>query len=142
MSRDDTRADGTTSAEIQVELFGPMPGGQVQLSALWSYDPRDPFAVHVDFRLPFDGATRWTFARDLLAAGLDVPSGDGDVALAPELGHRRVLLMLCGSGGAAVLRCEQASLHGFLNSTFAEVPGGAERCAEELDRWLKTVQPA
>jgi hypothetical protein len=47
-----------------------------------SYNPRDPYAVQVHFR-GVETVT-WTFARELLATGLDASAGDGDVQIWPS----------------------------------------------------------
>ncbi|MFF2045426.1 SsgA family sporulation/cell division regulator [Kitasatospora sp. NPDC058170] len=126
------------TAQIQVGLI-TAEGDGVAVHSAWVYDTRDPLAVGIDFRLSVGTCQRWVFARALLAEGLDSPAGEGDVVFAPEADGVHVLMLLCGVDGAAVLRTRTGDLRGFLRSTYACLPQGAERCGDALDRWLPTV---
>ncbi|MFE0461157.1 SsgA family sporulation/cell division regulator [Kitasatospora sp. NPDC058965] len=124
------------SSTIPVELVCAGIGERITFDATWWYDAQDPFAVHVDFLLPLGLTERWSFGRDLLAEGLEVPTGRGDVLIEPDEDHRHVLLQLRGAHGSALLRTEEASLYAFLDRSYAQVPAGAEQCEADLDRWL------
>ncbi|MER8184669.1 SsgA family sporulation/cell division regulator [Kitasatospora sp. NPDC094015] len=116
---------------------------RLPIRSLWRYDAGDPFAVHVDFDVPPDAPEHWAFARDLLAEGLDVPAGHGDVLIRPEAGHRHVTLELCGvDGSTAVLRAQSAGLVDFLRRSFAEVPAGCEQYLTDLDGWIRRTLDA
>ncbi|WP_051969705.1 SsgA family sporulation/cell division regulator [Kitasatospora azatica] len=124
------------TAQVELDLLVPGLDDRICLLSTWAYDARDPLAVHVDFMLPFGGTQRWTFARELLTEGLDVPAGGGDVLIEPEEDHDHVLVLLRGTNGSAVLRAEEHPLREFLDRSYASVPSGSERCADELERWL------
>ncbi|MEU9130549.1 SsgA family sporulation/cell division regulator [Kitasatospora sp. NPDC048540] len=114
------------------------PAIELPVRSTWTHDPRDPFAVHVDFHVPAGAPEHWVFARDLLAEGLDVPAGQGDVLIEPEIGHRHVLLLLRGvDGSTAVLRTPSAALEEFLQRSFAGVPSGREQYRADLDGWIR-----
>jgi hypothetical protein len=70
---------------------------------------------------------RWTFGRDLLAAGLYEPAGDGDVHVWPCLdaqGHAVVIVELCSPDGEALVQARTGDLTAFVEKmTKAVVPG-------------------
>ncbi|GAA1976111.1 SsgA family sporulation/cell division regulator [Kitasatospora viridis] len=128
------------TAEVAVELLVPGQDERIPLRSTWAYHSYDPLAVRVDFLLPLGAPERWTFARELLAEGLDAPAGDGDVVLEPEADLDHVLVLLRGAdGAAAVLRAEEQGLRDFLDRSYARVPSGGEQCAAALDHWLGAV---
>lgn len=92
------------------------------------YRAEDPFEV----RLVFAGlgAVQWSFARDLLRAGLCEASGLGDVRVWPAEAAGQVFLRLSSPAGEAVFAADVAHLRGFVALTEALVPRGEE------GRWL------
>ncbi|MFJ5234263.1 SsgA family sporulation/cell division regulator [Kitasatospora sp. NPDC088391] len=112
------------------------------------YRSDDPLAVRMLFPAEYavDGAAdaqvvstepeiEWVFARQLLAEGLDVPSGEGDVHLRPVAGLR-TLVELRSPDGVALLRFERAGLRRFLWSSYLAVPAGQELAGLDYDRAL------
>ena len=49
------------------------------------YSGSDPYAVRMAFHVGTDEPVEWIFARDLLAAGIESPQGEGDVRVWPSL---------------------------------------------------------
>ncbi|WAL71979.1 SsgA family sporulation/cell division regulator [Kitasatospora sp. YST-16] len=99
-------------------------------------DPADPYA---DLPAepspgPADGV-EWVFARQLLAAGLDLPSGEGDVHVRPALGTRTVV-ELRSPEGVALLQFDRADLRRFLWHSYLAVPEGRELSHLDCDRAL------
>ncbi|MEU5388258.1 SsgA family sporulation/cell division regulator [Kitasatospora cineracea] len=99
-------------------------------------DPADPYA---DLPTepspgPADGV-EWVFARQLLAAGLDLPSGEGDVHVRPALGTRTVV-ELRSPEGVALLQFDRADLRRFLWHSYLAVPEGRELSHLDCDRAL------
>ncbi|MFF5428139.1 MULTISPECIES: SsgA family sporulation/cell division regulator [unclassified Streptomyces] len=93
------------------------------------YDPDDPWAVRVTFRLSLGRVVDWTFSRDLLRSGTRVLSGEGDVRLWPlRCGGRegRVRLRLGQAGAYAMVDVDRAGLRDWLATTYAAVPEGEE----------------
>lgn len=112
-----------------------VPGDEpLPVDATLEYDAGDPFAVHLDI-VAGDGVVRWSFARDLLTAGVDAPAGDGDVRIIPLSGRdgRRVRIQLSSPDGAAVLEAPLTEMVEFLAATFAAVPTGTESDLVDID---------
>src|SRR4051795_1247742 len=59
--------------------------GEADLDAELRYDPSDPFAVSLAIGVDCGEPVVWTFARDLLAAGVNSPTGEGDITIEPDL---------------------------------------------------------
>jgi hypothetical protein len=110
---------------------------------LFSYDARDPYAVRIAFRSPHagrEGAVTWLVARELLRAGLDQPTGDGDVRVVPTAAKSDVLfLRLRAPSGEALMEMSRAALAAFVRGTETLVPFGAEAAAIDLDDELATL---
>ncbi|MFD9031042.1 SsgA family sporulation/cell division regulator [Streptomyces sp. NPDC059567] len=99
------------------------------VEATFHYDPDDPWAVRVTFRLPPGRLVDWTFSRELLRSGTRVLSGEGDIRLWPlRCGGRegRVRMRLGPAGAFAVVDVDRAGLRSWLGETYVAVPEGAE----------------
>ncbi|MFB7948284.1 SsgA family sporulation/cell division regulator [Kitasatospora phosalacinea] len=83
---------------------------------------------------PADGV-EWVFARQLLASGLDLPSGEGDVHVRPGLGQRTVV-ELRSPDGVALLQFDRTELRRFLWHSHLVVPEGQELRHLDCDRAL------
>jgi hypothetical protein len=114
---------------------------ELPVPATLRYVSQDPLAVHIDFpaevSLEERGVT-WTFARSLLADGLQGPAGTGDVHLWP-CGRARTVLEFHSPHGLALLQFDTACLHRFLLRTYAVVGAGHEDVGEALDRGLSAL---
>jgi len=102
------------------------------------YDRDDPFAVHMTFPAPatLEGVeVCWTFARELLAAGMEEPEGDGDVRVRPY-GYDRTVLEFHAPEGTAVVHVRSGELRRFLEATGELVPAGLEHLRLDLDHEL------
>jgi hypothetical protein len=79
-----TRNSSTTiSAELGLRLVVPRQT-IVPLVASMYYSGKDPYAVRMAFHVGTDEPVEWIFARDLLAAGIESPQGEGDVRVWPS----------------------------------------------------------
>ncbi|MER7704192.1 SsgA family sporulation/cell division regulator [Kitasatospora sp. NPDC097605] len=118
----------------------------VRLRVTLTYLPDDPLAVRMAFPAEFslddpaDGGPEsadivWVFARRLLAAGLEVPSGIGDVHVRPALG-RRTMVELRAPEGTALVQFDTADLRRFLWRSRLLVPEGEEHLHLDADRAL------
>ncbi|WP_371483030.1 SsgA family sporulation/cell division regulator [Kitasatospora sp. NBC_00315] len=127
------------SAVFLFEVAVLLPGerGYVAFWSTWSYTADDPFAVHVEFD-PGPRSSTWVFSRDLLAEGLDRPSGHGDVRVEPDPdpGNDRVLITLHGTDGPALVGVDTGPLTRFLGRTTDIVPAGVEDCESAIDAWV------
>ncbi|MFJ9929755.1 MULTISPECIES: SsgA family sporulation/cell division regulator [Streptomyces] len=105
------------------------------IPATLRYDRSDPFAVRMTFPAPatLEGVeVCWTFARELLAAGLESPEGHGDVRVRPY-GYDRVVLEFHAPEGTAVIHVRAAEIRRFLEAADALVPAGLEHLQLDLD---------
>lgn len=108
------------------------------IPATLHYDRDDPFAVRMTFPAPatLEGVeVCWTFARDLLAAGMREPEGDGDVRVRPY-GYDRTVLEFHAPEGTAVVHVRSGELRRFLEATGELVPTGLEHLRLDLDHDL------
>jgi hypothetical protein len=126
--------DGTTvSYPLALSLLSA-DGSEVILAAELRFALQDPLAVEALFDDGGDEPVRWVFARDLLSAGLDHRSGDGDVVVWPTIdadGTRAVHVRLRSPHGDALLEASADAIQAFLVATWALVPPGTEH--EHLD---------
>ncbi len=108
------------------------------LPATLHYDRRDPFAVRMTFPAPatLEGVeVCWTFARELLTAGLREPDGHGDVRVRPY-GYDRTVLEFHAPEGTAVVHVRSGEIRKFLEATNELVPVGLEHLQLDLDHGL------
>ncbi|MFJ8043301.1 SsgA family sporulation/cell division regulator [Kitasatospora sp. NPDC096147] len=105
-----------------------VPLEPVPFTARIEYRRDDPFAVRLHFgpEHTLDGAPIvWTFARRLLADGLSLPVGDGDVGVRPH-GAARTAVELRTPDGYALLVLRTRELEAFLDASERVVPTGSE----------------
>lgn len=108
------------------------------IPATLHYDRRDPFAVRMSFPAPatLEGVeVCWTFARELLAAGLEGPEGHGDVRVRPY-GYDRTVLEFHAPEGTAVVHIHSSDVRQFLQRSTELVPLGCEHLQVNLDEDL------
>ncbi|MER7490718.1 SsgA family sporulation/cell division regulator [Streptomyces sp. NPDC126497] len=108
------------------------------IPATLHYDRDDPFAVRMTFPAPatLEGVeVCWTFARELLAAGMQEPEGQGDVRVRPY-GYDRTVLEFHAPEGTAVVHVRSGELRRFLEATGELVPTGLEHLRLDLDHEL------
>ncbi|MFE0729113.1 SsgA family sporulation/cell division regulator [Streptomyces antibioticus] len=108
------------------------------IPATLHYDRTDPFAVRMAFPAPatLEGVeVCWTFARELLAAGLADAEGHGDVRVRPY-GYDRTVLEFHAPEGIAVVHVHSSEIRRFLQATNDLVPTGLEHLQLDLDHDL------
>ncbi|MBT3154347.1 SsgA family sporulation/cell division regulator [Streptomyces sp. CHD11] len=108
------------------------------IPATLHYDRDDPFAVRMTFPAPatLEGVeVCWTFARELLAAGLQEPEGHGDVRIRPY-GYDRTVMEFHAPEGTAVVHVRSGEIRRFLDATDELVPTGLEHLRLDLDHDL------
>ncbi|MEU6220746.1 SsgA family sporulation/cell division regulator [Streptomyces sp. NPDC047022] len=108
------------------------------IPATLHYDRRDPFAVRMTFPAPatLEGVeVCWTFARELLSAGLEGPEGHGDVRVRPY-GYDRTVLEFHAPEGTAVVHIHSSDVRRFLQRSTELVPLGFEHLQVNLDEDL------
>jgi len=118
----------TVSYPLVLNLLG-VDGTARPLDAELRYTAADPLAVEALFDDGSDDPIRWVFARDLLAAGLDQRTGQGDVVIWPTTdadGRPAVHLRLHSPDGDALLEASAPALEAFLAAAWRLVPPGTE----------------
>jgi hypothetical protein len=116
---------------------------------LLCYDPTDPFAVRIAFGDVGDenrlvdvdeAGIAWLVSRELLQAGLERPSGEGDVRVWPAHASTDVLFLhLRAPSGEALFELSRATVAAFLRQTEALVPSGSESGMLALDEELQAL---
>jgi len=108
-----------------------------ELRVVFGYLATDPWAIsmvmHTTTPVP------WTFARELIADGLNTTTGHGDVRVVPA--ETAVTLELSSPSGAARLAFARASLEKLIEHTEHLVPLGAEAEHVDWDDALATLAP-
>ena len=134
------------TARTTFHLIGPQSWTAVPAALV--YDCADPFAVRIAFgdigddsgAVDADEGIAWLVSRELLQAGLDRPSGDGDVRVWPTASAGDVLFLhLRAPSGEALFEMSRAVVAGFLRQTEALVPSGSESELLHLDDELHVL---
>ncbi|MET3984400.1 SsgA family sporulation/cell division regulator [Streptomyces sp. PvR034] len=122
---------------VQARLVAAAPKVET-VPVTFHYDRSDPFAVRMAFPAPatLEGIeVSWTFARELLEAGLDRPCGHGDVRVRPY-GSGRTVVEFHAPEGVAIVLMAAAELRRFLERAAAVVPPGLEHLYLDVDHSL------
>ncbi|MFF3323253.1 SsgA family sporulation/cell division regulator [Streptomyces sp. NPDC002889] len=130
--RESVQAEVLMSFLVSEELSFRIP---VELN----YEMGDPYAVRMTFHLPGDAPVTWAFGRELLLDGINRPSGDGDVHIAPAEpeGLSDVRIRLRVGSDSALFRAGAAPLVAFLDRTDKLVPLGRERTLSDFEDSLE-----
>jgi len=110
----------------------------VPLLASIDYRADDPYAVRMAFHVGTDEPVEWIFARELLAAGIEGPAGEGDVQVWPEdtEGSDILNIALSSPFGEARFAAPLAATAEYLKSTYQIIPAGAESDFIDVDAEL------
>ena len=127
----------TVSAELGLSLV-VAEHGAVPLVASLYYRADDPYAIRMAFHVGTDEPVEWIFARDLLAAGLHEPAGEGDVQIWPadEDGTGILNIALSSPFGDAHFEAPLSTTAAFLQRTFALIAAGHESEFADLESEL------
>ncbi len=130
----------TVSAELGLRLVVPEHTA-VPLVASLSYRGDDPYAVRMAFHVGMDEPVEWIFARELLVAGPEAGSGDGDVQVWPAPGTDGEVLNIALSSpfGQALFEAPAAAIAEFVQRTYQIVPAGREGEFVDLESELKEL---
>lgn len=112
--------------------------GEAELDAELRYDPSDPFAVSLAIGTECGEPVVWTFARDLLSAGVGSPQGEGDITVEPDFASDldsddRLLRITLATDCLATMLTPASRVVEFLVETFTVVPTGSELDRVDLD---------
>lgn len=136
-------SDGSTNADVtmpmELRLLVPLQPA-LPLPVRLRYTRLDPYAVSLIFSGPDEDVT-WVFARELLAAGLTLPQGQGDVRIRPEIraGRRYVMISLTSPDGTAELEADADAVRSFVSLTERVVARGQEHTVVNVDAALAAL---
>lgn len=124
-----------TNDLVQQDMFTVLHGQPAPVVTRWSYSAYDPFAVSLAVRTSHERWVEWLIGRELVMAGLDEPSGEGDVRMRPLTvqSHDIVEIEIQSHDGRAVLEVDQELLRSFVDATLEMVPVGTEADRMDLD---------
>jgi hypothetical protein len=112
-------------------------GEPLPVNTRWTYADDEPFALTVEFATERGRWVEWIFARELLIAGLDVASGEGDLRVAPHPADPDILLLdIRSPSGRATFELDRDDTEDFLAATLELVPAGSESTHFDIDRLL------
>jgi hypothetical protein len=106
--------------------------GDADLQAELRYDPRDPLAVTLAIGVECDQPVVWVFGRELLADGIDRPSGEGDITIEPAVAERKIQVTLA-TDCLATMTADRDTVIEFLVDAFTAVPSGCEMDEVDMD---------
>ncbi|RZQ64209.1 SsgA family sporulation/cell division regulator [Amycolatopsis suaedae] len=132
-----TRRDVAAVLLVDVtSLRGVGVAKRARTDAHLSYRASDPWAVRLAVHTDA-GWVGWSFARSLLADGLNGRAGEGDVTVFPHRhGEPFVHVILSSPTGTASLRFDRAGVEAFLDRADKAVPEGTE--ASHVD-WTREL---
>lgn len=112
--------------EVYTKIHMIAPEEHIISSSL-TYQPEyDPYAVIVILDRDHPEPVNWVFARDLLAAGLEEPTGIGDVRVRP-LRNAIIELATSSPDGEATYYIRRTHVTNFLRQSYAFIPRGHEK---------------
>ncbi|TDE09265.1 SsgA family sporulation/cell division regulator [Jiangella asiatica] len=127
---------------LALRLLDDADEGERYIQAELRYLADDPLAVTAVFDTTAREPVPWIFSRDLLGAGLDEPSGQGDITVWPALdpyGTPTVRIRLRSPEGDAVLEAPASAVEDFLIQTWTLVPRGLEGRLLSIDAVLDSL---
>ncbi|GAB3587992.1 SsgA family sporulation/cell division regulator [Amycolatopsis endophytica] len=126
---------------VEEHQFVSLGGYEIPVFSRWSYTTADPYAVTLSFRADRGQWVEWCFARDLLVAGLNGPSGHGDVRIRPSVSDDpdQLLMELESPDGYAVVEFGREAAARFVASTHALVPLGEESALVDVDGFIAEI---
>jgi Streptomyces sporulation and cell division protein, SsgA len=114
---------------------------QKTVSVVLRYDGADPLAMRIVFPPEVsldDNEVVWTFARELVAAGLREPAGHGDVHVWP-CGRAQTVFEFRAPEGVALVQFDNVALRRFLKSSYSVVPEGEESHNIEVEKHVGSL---
>jgi Streptomyces sporulation and cell division protein, SsgA len=128
------------SSELGLSLVVPGHGTVPLLASLY-YSAEDPYAIRMAFHVGTDEPVEWIFARELLAAGLDAPAGEGDVRIWPadDGGEGILNIALSSPSGRAHFEAPITATAKFVARTFGVIAAGQESDFVDLDGELDVL---
>ncbi|RZQ63791.1 SsgA family sporulation/cell division regulator [Amycolatopsis suaedae] len=126
---------------VQQHQLVTLNGNGTPVLARLSYQAAQPYAVSLAFQAEPGRWVEWTFARDLLTAGLEGPVGEGDVRVRPEFASAEELyaVEIESPDGYALVEIHREDVERFLTATAAVVPYGEEEDHFDVDALIREL---
>jgi hypothetical protein len=121
------------SAGITVRPAGVPSSLSAEIPAVLGYYRDNPYDVVITFSPGTADEATWVFGRELLAAGIEGPAGEGDVRISMPSGDAVLSIELRSTEGQARLEADVLEVTAFLDSTYRLVPAGTERLDFDAD---------
>lgn len=103
------------------------------------YAPDDCLAVTMMLRGPDGQSVEWTFGWELLASGLDEPTGEGDVRVRPLPGGPPLVEVALGGPFGARIIFAAEDIEPFVRGVRAVAPGDLGRITADLEAELAAI---
>ncbi|CAM04722.1 sporulation and cell division protein SsgA [Saccharopolyspora erythraea NRRL 2338] len=131
----------TVLTSMVFKLLAPA-GATAPVGVELRFESRNPYEVSLAFSAGSGGHVEWVLARDLLADGLMIDSGEGDVRVGPDASDPAVIVVsLSSPSGQATFEADAEQLVDFLNRTYDVVPPGKEHQWMSIDEALARMLP-
>lgn len=130
----------TVTAPVMLSVTAA--SGEADIAAELRYDPSDPLAVSLAIGVECAEPVVWTFARDLLQAGVSAPAGEGDITVEPAdtaPGSPRRLRITLATDCLATMLVSSDQVIEFLVETYALVGSGCELDDIDIDAELEAL---
>ncbi|MGV9355390.1 SsgA family sporulation/cell division regulator [Streptomyces misionensis] len=132
---------GTGSRQPSSELLTTVhhlsaPQEQGTVLCRFRYGAAEPLCVHLHLVLPSGESGSWVVGRDLLLAGTERLSGDGDIKVWPSRrreGPPSLYLHFQRPGGSASFVADLTEIRQWLEHTYTIVPVGGEDLLTDWD---------
>ena len=126
--------DSSRTVTTRLMLSVSAATGDARLEAELRYDLSDPLAVSLAIGTQCEEPVVWVFARDLLAAGISGPTGEGDITIEPDNdGDVQEIRITLATDCLATLLAPRDRVVEFLVETFTRVPSGSEFDSVDFD---------
>ncbi|MEU1366563.1 SsgA family sporulation/cell division regulator [Streptomyces sp. NPDC005803] len=131
--------------ELRTTLhFLSAPPDRSEVDGKFTYSVDDPFAVRMHLLVTAGIGVTWVVGRDLLAAGTERLSGEGDFKVWPSRGpHDRpsLYLRLERPQVRATFVADLTTVRRWLDDTYAMVPSGREDTLLDWDALTESLLP-
>ena len=115
--------------------------GDADVQAEFRYDPADPLAVSLAIGVECEEPVVWVFGRDLLADGVNHPTGEGDITIEPatDMDRREEIRITLATDCLATMIAPRDRVVEFLVASFTAVPSGCEMDRVDVDAEIASL---
>jgi hypothetical protein len=114
-------------------------GREFEHTATFSYDASEPYEVRIVFHDGLEEPIAWVLARSLLAGGLIMRAGEGNVETWPADGGQNLVIRLSSPDRTAEFTAPAASIARFLEATYWLAAPGAEPARTDIDAGIASL---